>query len=218
MTSRPTWSRWVPLVGVFLAVLVAVFVAFFVGTVWLLDKGREATILIDDPVRSANVVVSVAGAVATPGVYELPGGSRVQHALDAAGGILPEADLAAVNPAVRLQDGEQIVIPAVAGASVAGAPATATVAPTVVPMALSSSDPGTAVEDAETDGVATIDINAASQAELEQLPGIGPAKARAIIAYRDEHGPFETVEELAKVEGISEEMVADLSPYVRIGP
>lgn len=217
MTSRPTWSRWVPLVGISLTVVVSVFFGVGFLAIWFMDQGRESTIVIDDPVRSETVVVSVAGAVATPGLYELPGGSRVQHALDAAGGVQPEADLAAVNPAVRVRDGEQIVVP---HATVTGdtSDVAAESSSSAEPMAISSTTPGSSNAVVEPGGLATIDINSASQAELDQLPGIGPAKAGAIIAYREANGPFTSIEELADVEGISEEMVADLSPYIRIGP
>lgn len=218
MTPRPAWSRWVPVIGITMTVLAFVIIGASVLAIWLYDRGREATILIEDPVQSTSVVVSIAGAVATPGLYELPGGSRVQHVLDAAGGVLPEADLAAVNPAVRLQDGEQIVIPAVAAVNDADIPVADPATPTGAPMAISSSVPDSVSGAATGDEAATIDINSADQDDLEQLPGIGPAKAEAIVAYRDEHGPFETIDELAEVDGISEEMVDDLSPYIRAGP
>jgi len=218
MTSRPAWSRWVPVIGISAAILVSVGIGTSVFVLWLYNQSREATIFIDDPVQSTTVVVSVAGAVATPGLYELPGGSRVQHVLDAAGGVLPEADLAAVNPAVRLQDGEQIVIPAVAAVNEADVPVGVSATPTVAPMAISSSVPGPESGRAAGSEAATIDINSADQDDLEQLPGIGPAKAEAIVAYRNEHGPFESIDELAEVDGISVEMVDDLSPYIRAGP
>lgn len=218
MTPRPAWSRWVPVIGITMTVLAFVIIGASVLAIWLYDRGREATILIDDPVQSTSVVVSIAGAVATPGLYELPGGSRVQHVLDAAGGVLPEADLAAVNPAVRLQDGEQIVIPAVAAVNEADVTVADHSTPTTAPMAISSSVPDSERGSTAENEAATIDINAADQDDLERLPGIGPAKAEAIIAYRDEHGPFETIDELAEVDGISAEMVDDLSPYIRAGP
>ncbi len=217
MTSRPTWSRWIPVVGI--SVVVIAFVGFgaSVLTIWLYDRSHEATILIDDPVQSTSVVVSIAGAVATPGLYELPGGSRVQHVLNAAGGVLPAADLAAVNPAVRLQDGERIVIPAIADVEETTDHVAEAATSPAEPMAITSDSAATDTGISESNGATTIDINTASQAELEQLPGIGPAKAEAIVAYRDENGPFQSVEELANVDGISEEMVTDLSPYIDIG-
>ena len=217
MTSRPTWSRWIPVIGISMTVIAFVIFGASVLAIWLYDRSREATILIDDPVQSASVIVSITGAVATPGLYELPGGSRVQHVLDAAGGVRADADLAAVNPAVRVQDGEQIVIPAIGQANAAVDQAAESPTSPAEPMAISSNSPDSEDDVAETNGTATIDINTADQEELERLPGIGPAKAGAIIAYREEHGPFQTVEELANVEGISEEMVNDLSPYIQIG-
>ncbi len=217
MTSRPTWSRWIPVIGISMTVIAFVIFGASVLAIWLYDRSREATILIDDPVQSASVIVSITGAVATPGLYELPGGSRVQHVLDAAGGVRADADLAAVNPAVRVQDGEQIVIPAISQASSTVVRTAESPTSPAEPMAISSNSPDPEDDGAETNGTTTIDINTADQDELEQLPGIGPAKAGAIIAYREEHGPFQTVEELANVEGISEEMVKDLSSYIHVG-
>jgi competence protein ComEA len=217
MTSRPARTRWVPIIGITVTVLAFVILGASYLTIWLYDRSREASIFIDDPVRSTSVVVSIAGAVATPGLYELAGGSRVQHVLDAAGGVLPEADLAAVNPAVRLQDGEQIVIPAIADADPAVDQVAVSPTSPAEPMAISPAGSGADNGAAASNGTGRIDINSASQTELEQLPGIGPAKAEAIVAYREENGPFLTVDELANVEGISEEMVADLSPYIHLG-
>jgi competence protein ComEA len=217
MTSRPTWSRWIPVIGISMTVIAFVIFGASVLAIWLYDRSHEATILIDDPLQSASVIVSITGAVATPGLYELPGGSRVQHVLDAAGGVRADADLAAVNPAVRVQDGEQIVIPAISQGNAAVDQAAESPTSPAEAMAISSNSPVPEDDVAETNGTTTIDINTADQEELEQLPGIGPAKAGAIIAYREEHGPFQTVEELANVEGISEEMVKDLSSYIHVG-
>ncbi len=133
---------------------------------------------------AADVVVDVAGAVARPGVYHLRAGARAVDAITAAGGTRPDADANGVNLAAVARDGSRIYVP-VAGevvAVVAGGSVPA-LEPTSLP-------PG------------PIDLNGATAAELDQLPGVGPATAAAIVAYRDAHGPFGTVDDLADVRGI----------------
>lgn len=132
------------------------------------------------------VVVHVVGQVRSPGVVHLPPGSRVTDALDAAGGATAEADLAAVNLARVLADGEQVVVP---GPQPAGALA-------------SGSD--------------ELDLNSADEAALDALPGIGPVLAARIVAWRTEHGRFSSVEELAEVSGIGPALLDGLRPLVRV--
>jgi competence protein ComEA len=129
------------------------------------------------------VVVHVAGAVADPGVYHLPGGARVVDAVTAAGGLGADADGNAINLAAVLRDGERVYVPRVGEEVlvVAGAePASTGTAPPTGP----------------------IDVNIATAADLDALPGVGPSTAAAIVAYRDQHGPFQTVDEIGEVRGI----------------
>jgi competence protein ComEA len=130
------------------------------------------------------VVVHVAGAVASPGVYELPAGARVDAALAAAGGPLAGADPGALNLAAPLADGTRVHVPMV-GEAVAPAP---TPAVAVAPGATASPGP--------------IDLNQATAAELDALPGIGPATAQAIVDHRTTKGPFASVDDLEAVRGI----------------
>jgi competence protein ComEA len=135
----------------------------------------------------AVVVVDVAGAVTHPGVYELPSGSRTQAAILAAGGPVPDADLAALNLAAPLTDGQQVYV------SVVGAP------PRVAPPP-GPSPPGSAAGAAATAG--PVDINRATAEQLDALPGIGPATAQAIVEHREANGPFASVDQLEAVRGI----------------
>jgi competence protein ComEA len=146
---------------------------------------------------STEVVVHVVGAVAAPGVQRLPTGSRVIDAVEAAGGAAPDADLSRVNLAAVLADGQQVVVlrpgeapPAAAGAGPSGPGA----------------DDGAG---GEGDGP-LVDINRASAAELEELPGVGPATAEAIIAHREQNGPFASVDDLLDVRGIGEAKLEQL--------
>jgi competence protein ComEA len=136
------------------------------------------------------VVVSVVGLVARPGLVSVPAGARVADAITAAGGLLPEADPASVNLAAVLTDGQQISIgvPGVDGAA---------------------SPP-------EVAGEGLVDLNTATVAELDGLPGIGPVLADRIVAHRDEQGPFRSVEELEDVPGIGPAVFAELSGRVTV--
>jgi competence protein ComEA len=142
--------------------------------------------------------VDVAGKVRRPGIATLPAGARVVDALEAAGGPRSGVALGSLNLARPLTDGEQIVVglPAVPGVAASAASAPATVG---------SGGP-----------VPMVDINTGSQAELEQLPGIGPITAQSILAFRSEHGTFTSVDELLEVSGIGDATLAKIAPYVTL--
>jgi competence protein ComEA len=143
---------------------------------------------------AAPVRCHVVGAVNTPGVYTLPPGAAVQQAVAAAGGPAADADLESVNLAAAVQDQQQIVVPR--------RPATGRSGESIL---TSSSD-------------ALININTADSEALETLPGIGPALAARIIAYREENGPFGTVDDLLNVKGIGEVTLDKLRPLISAGP
>ncbi|MGO2774465.1 MAG: CRISPR-associated protein Cas5 [Brachybacterium tyrofermentans] len=151
------------------------------------------------------VVVHVSGAVQSPGVVHLPPGSRVEDALQAAGGTAKEADLAAINLARPLADGEQIHVP-VPGEEVPHVPA-----------------PGDAESGGGTDGVSgagadggTIDLNTASAAQLEELPGVGPSIAQRILEHREKNGPFASVDGLLEVSGIGPATLEKIRDRARV--
>lgn len=129
---------------------------------------------------SGPVVVSIVGAVENPGLVTLDAGARVADAL-AVARPRPDADLMSLNQAQLLVDGQQIVVLVMGQAPPPGA---------------ASPAPGTG------GGQGGISLNTASAAELMELPGVGEATAAAIVAYREEHGPFRTVEQLLEVKGI----------------
>lgn len=153
------------------------------------------------PVR---VVVHVAGHVLAPGVVELDAGARVFHAIAEAGGASPDADLSAVNLARVLVDGEQVYVPA-PGEQVPGGGAV-------------GGDPtrGGGGSGAGTAAGGPVDLNTASAADLDGLPGIGPVLAERILAWRQEHGRFTLVDELGEVEGIGPTLLGRLRDLVTV--
>ncbi|MPZ59702.1 MAG: ComEA family DNA-binding protein [Propionibacteriales bacterium] len=148
--------------------------------------------------RSGRLIVDVAGKVRKPGIARLPAGSRVVDALKAAGGAKPGVDLTTLNLARPLVDGEQILV----GVRASPAPATSPLSPDA---GLLPTEPSTPVN-----------LNTASQAELEELPGVGPVTAASIIKWRTEHGGFSVVEELLEVSGIGDVTLAELRDLVTV--
>lgn len=168
------------------------------------------------------VAVSVRGAVALPGVYEFSPGARVQEALDRAGGALDAADLGDVNLAARLMDGTTLTVPEAPAAQGRFAPGlqAATVNPPAYtvsgwrPMAAEAlADPAQGA--AVAPGGASLDLNAASETELQALPGIGPKLASQIAQYRAS-APFTRVEDLLNVSGIGPKRLESIRPFVSV--
>lgn len=170
--------------------IVAVLLVFSLCVnVWLLVENRRLYSEWE-PQTAQLLQVHVLGEVASPGVYTLPQGARVSDALAAAGGLTAQAEPHLLNLAKPLFDGEQIILPAKA-AETAG-----------MSGAQSSSN--------------LVNINTASQAELETLPGIGPVKAAAIIAYRQQHGAFAQPADLMRVSGIGQKTFDQLKEWVTV--
>jgi competence protein ComEA len=197
-----------------LAVLAVVVAAALATTAWwvLRDGGRvDAIAPVSGPGPSptsaltgasvapsgsatAEVVVDVTGKVRRPGIVVLEPGARVVDALDAAGGARRDADLAGLNLARLLVDGEQIVV---------GVP------PPPGPAASAAGSPGPVPG-------ALVNLNTASLAELDELPGVGPVTAQAILDWRTGNGGFHSVDQLLDVDGIGEKTLADLAPLVTV--
>ncbi|MBG6180084.1 ComEA family DNA-binding protein [Arthrobacter sp. CAN_A1] len=158
------------------------------------------------------LLVHVAGAVARPGVVELAAGARVFDALDLAGGALPEADLAAINLAAPVQDGQQIRVP-LEGEVLPGG----LLPPAPGGSGGASSSGADAPLPADTAGASGIvNLNTAGPDELETLPRIGPVLAERIVQWRTDHGGFTRPEDLDAVPGIGEAMLAALIPLVTV--
>lgn len=201
MKEQPRRSPYGPIMMLIFAA--ALFVA---GGIYLLREPKHTTVEIVPPQPTATdlpsatpapLEVYVTGAVQNPQArLSLPIGSRVEDAIAAAGGALENADLDAVNLAQRLQDGDQIFVPAL---SAEGEASTGNVLPTPNAQRI-------------------VNINEATLEELDTLPGIGPATAQAIIDYRAANGPFENIDELLEVENIGEGTLDKIRDYVTVEP
>jgi competence protein ComEA len=170
---------------------------FSAQTVAVSPGGLPVAPAAGSPSATGLLVVDVAGKVKRPGIVELPAGSRVYDALRAAGGTRPGARTTALNLARPLVDGEQIVV----GLRV---PAVSLVPS---PEVTSGATPG---------AVSSVDLNTATEQDLESLPGIGPVTAAAILQWRTENGAFTSVDQLLDVSGIGEVTLANLRPYVHV--
>ena len=155
----------------------------------------------DEEEATGTVVVDISGAVASPAVVELPAGSRVQDAIEAAGGLTDDADITDLNRAAELTDGEKIYVPH-EGEEVETTTSTGTT---------SSSSSSSSSSD---DGTDLVNINTADADELDTLPGVGPATAEAIIEDREANGPFTSIEDIMRVSGIGEAKFADMQDYI----
>ncbi|MDR6225107.1 helix-hairpin-helix domain-containing protein [Desmospora profundinema] len=157
----------------------------------------ENTADSDRKKEPAELVVDVKGAVKKPGVYRLPPGSRVEDAVKRAGGPAGKADMDRVNQAQPLTDGMALFVPAEGEEDVP-------LAGDSFPAAGGSGEAG------------AVNLNTATQEQLESLNGIGPAKAEAILRHREEHGPFSSVDELVQVPGIGEKTLEQLRDQVTV--
>ena len=167
-------------------------------------------------VGAREVVVHVAGAVNTPGVYRLKSTARVIDAVNAAGGVTASADTAAVNLALPLLDAEQVYIPTRSSKKPHTTVAVQRKLPTT-PSAPSSTVAAVIVGATESSvKSALVNINTATALELEALPSVGPSTAKAIVSFRLKNGPFGKAEDLLKVPGIGDGKLAAMKPFVAL--
>lgn len=185
-----------------LAIVVVLSLAINVYLFVALQRSPEV-IYVDAPkqdipstttTKESSVVVHISGAVVRPSVYNLPVGSRVVSVLETAGGALATADLERINLARVLVDGEQVHIYTL------GDP----------------SSPVLSASNTTTPSNTKVNINTATQAQLETLPGIGPAKAGDIITYRTQNGLFKKIEDIINVKGIGAKTFESIKDLIRI--
>lgn len=169
-----------------LALLVAMAVFTIATAMWLDSRSTPRITFMGMPEMS--IAIDVRGAVATPDVIYLDPGDRMIDVVEAAGGLTSDADRALINLSSRVNDGQVITIPTIAGADL--------------------------TTDSNQSGL--ININTASADELKQLPGIGDVLANRIIAYREFNGPYQTVDDLTNVEGVSSTLVDSIRDLITV--
>lgn len=194
--------------GAIIAVLVGIFGSAMIYLVSAPPRGNPVELI--PPPTPAPLRVQIDGAVASPGMYELPQGSRVDDLISLAGGLNADADVSVVNLAALVQDAEHVSVPCAAP--------TAQVLPTSLPERSVTVDLNTPGDEPTPQPEGPIDINHASQEELETLPGIGPVIAARIIEYREENGPYQVVEDIQKVKGIGPATFDELEGLITVSP
>ena len=168
-----------------------------------LDKELDTEL---DRELATELTVHIAGAVKTPGLYQLRVGARINDGVIAAGGATAQADLDSVNLAMLLSEGEQIYIPK------------RNEKPHIIvqPRFTNSNNSNSSNNLTNTQLQISININTATAIELEQLAGVGPSTAKAIIEYRLKNGGFKTVEDLLNVRGIGPAKLSEILPQARV--
>ncbi len=174
----------------------------------------EAITLLPPPTRPP-LVVYVSGAVNHAGLCSLPPGSRVRDALEAAGGLSVDAEPASLNLAAYVEDGQRIDVPARQPTRPAAQASASTPAPGQAAQPTRKAQPTQSTPPPASTG--RININTATQAELESLPGIGPSLAQRILDYREQNGPFKTIEDIQNVKGIGPVTFERIKDLITVG-
>jgi competence protein ComEA len=155
--------------------------------------GTSAAVAVSAPRTATGALVHVVGAVRRAGVYRVAAGKRIQDAIRLAGGATSHADLQAINLAAKVADGQQVVVPRRGAAATASAPTTPGAAPS-----------------------APVNLNTATAEQLDTLDGVGPTTAQKILAFRQQHGGFSSINDLTQIPGIGPKKLAALKPQVTV--
>jgi competence protein ComEA len=152
---------------------------------------RMSPIAILPTITISPIQIHMVGAINNPGVVLIPLNSRIQDAINAAGGVTDKADLGQLNLAARVNDGQKVIVP-VLGETLESIPTQKT----------------------SSEEIPVLSINKATQEDFEKLPGIGEEKARAIIAEREKRGQFQSVDELLQIPGITQNIFNQIRPFL----
>jgi len=215
------------------AVVLLLVVAVMLGNLYYRQKTPPAadnTFITPAQSFEKPVVVDISGHVKHPGVYELPFNARIYQAIEKAGGALPDADLSAINRAAWVEDGSKIEVPAKAAPqstfslelpetmldkSTFESPEPAPIVPSDTKTTPKKESPKTPAKQLPAE---PIDLNRATAAELQLLPGIGPAMAERILQYRKQLHGFRSVDDLDGVRGIGPKTLEKIRPFVTVKP
>jgi competence protein ComEA len=207
-------------------ILLSAVAALVIAVIYVVLRQRHTPDLLvqSDEGWQPDVRAAVGGEVINPGTYMLRGDARIADLVTAAGGYTDHAERTALNPAARVGDGMEYIIPTQAARAATG---TARPAPTLPAIATTAATPVTAIASARattpartTTAPATtkVNINTANRDDLEALPAIGPTIAQRIVDDRIANGPYKQVEDLARVRGISARTVDQLRDQITVGP
>ena len=196
-----------------IAVLVAIGIIYFIN-----NKNQTNNIELDENILVSNqntkqmsqdteeiVIVHITGSVKNPGIVKLKEGSRIEDAIEAAGGLTENADISNVNLAYVLDDGTKIKIPNLDDEDIGDED-----------VVSKDSGEGIIQEDEKTTNTNIVNINKATENELSTLPGIGNSLATRIVEYRKQNGNFKTIEDIKNVSGIGESKFANIKDFISI--
>ena len=196
-----------------IAILVAIGIIYFIN-----NKNQKNNIELDENILVSNqntkqmsqdteeiVIVHITGSVKNPGIVKLKEGSRIEDAIEAAGGLTENADISNVNLAYVLDDGTKIKIPNLDDEDIGDED-----------VVSKDSGEGIIQEDEKTTNTNIVNINKATENELSTLPGIGNSLATRIVEYRKQNGNFKTIEDIKNVSGIGESKFANIKDFISI--
>jgi competence protein ComEA len=169
---------------------------------WISSPPRGESIKIIPAPTPGPFLIYITGAVANPGVYEVPRDSRVKDVVQIAGGLLPSADTNAINLAAKITDGQKLIV--------------ATWIPTPNPSDIPTQELNATATLLPLSKDNPLNINTATELDLDRLPGIGPAKAALIVKYRTDQGPFTKIDDLMQVSGIGKSIFEGLQEFITV--
>ena len=193
------------IIGIILAIIATILINYVYSRKTNFEKEEISTYeeneneeLKEEAEEEKEIVIHIAGAVKTEGIIFLKEGARLNEAIEKAGGTLEEADMTQVNLACQLEDGMKVYIPKKG-------------------EVMEENQTDTATSEKENNNTSKkININKATQSELETLPGIGPSTASKIITYREENGKFKTIENIKDVSGIGEAKYNSIKDFITV--
>lgn len=198
-----------------IAISIAIFICIIIGIILMHNQEDNYTefenieILDTTPgeitQKEKNIKIHISGETNYNGILELPEGSRIDDAIKKAGGVTQNADINKINLAYELSDGQKLNIPS----KIVGADAS------VCPRIITNENEEGIIEDIDKKDE-KININKATQTQLETLPGVGPSLALKIIKYREQNGKFNNIEELKNVSGVGENKYEELKELIKI--
>ena len=204
-------------------IIVGAFAAIIVAAIYVILRQRNTPDLLvqSDEGWQPDVRAAVGGEVINPGTYTLGRDARLSDLVSTAGGYTERADRAALNPAARVGDGMEYIIPAQsarAATATSRTPAATSAAIVSPPATAAAATPRARAARTATGAPAVVNINTATKEELEALPAIGPTIAQRILDDRTANGPYKQIEDLARVRGVSARTVNELRSRITVGP